>query len=270
MRILLFGGAGFIGEYLARVLHARSDCDIIVVDRDSQTTAQDFDADIVVVLTQPNGPVKNVLLPAITLAKNIKKIVYLSTLLLYPDAPHTQDETVAPDPKTEYEIGKHNEELLLSDFTAERDFVLCIPRLANIYGDIQNRGIVHYMLLSAIKGDEFIVFGDKDKKVRDYIFIEDVVRFLEFLVFYPQSNKKEIFNICTGVGYSIAELISTLEAISGKQVNVNVGRSVLEKKSIIGENKKILNLSGYEPEHDLTRGLQKTYRNYTAFYLSKS
>ena len=266
MKILLFGGGGFIGEYLDRKLKIRSDCEVVVVDRDSSLAEKDPDFDIVVILTQPNGPVKDVLLPAIASAKNIKKIVYCSTLLLYPDSSKRQDENVLPDPKTEYEVAKYQEELLISDFAKQKNVSLCISRLANVYGDVKNRGIINYILLAVLKGSPLTIFGDKDKKVRDYIFIDDIVRFLAFLIFYQQKNTKEIFNICTGRGSSIQNIIDIVESLANKKINFTIGQAILEKQTIIGENKKIVDIAGLAPQHDIAAGLEKTILHYKEFY----
>src|SRR3989344_6222458 len=136
MRILLFGGMGFIGEYLAQKLSLRNDCKIKIVGRESKV--QDFDSEVVVILTQPGQALKD-FLPIISSAHTIKKIVYCSTLLLYPNSQEKQDEGASLDPKTEYEKNKYEEELLLSTMTQKEKILLCIARLANVYGNIKNR-----------------------------------------------------------------------------------------------------------------------------------
>ena len=139
---------------------------------------------------------------------------------------------------------------------------LCIARLSNVYGDVKNRGIINYIILSAIKGNLLTVYGDKDKKIRDYIFIEDAANLLEFLIFYKQQNLKEIFNICTGSAYSIQELIDMAERVTGRKINFEKGAPTLEKLINIGDNQKILALSHYKLKYNLAHGLKKTYKNY--------
>ena len=266
MKILLFGGKGFIGEYLALMLQARGDCDVIVVDRDSQTTAQDFDVDVVVVLTQPWDSVKNMLLPALVSTETLKKIIYCSSLLVYPDALYAQLEETLPRPLTEYEIGKYQEELVLSHFGQQKHIALCIARLANVYGDVKNRGIVNHIIRAALQKTSFTVFGDKDKKIRDYILVDDVARFLSFLVFWPQDKAVEIFNVSTGTGCSVKNLIDAVEVAAGTKIFYDTGGEVLEKQSVIGANSKLLALSGLATPRSLSEGLSKTFERYREFY----
>ena len=126
--------------------------------------------------------------------------------------------------------------------------------------------VINYIILSAINGSRFTIYGDKDKEVRDYIFIEDAVNLLDFLIFYKQREPKEVFNVCAGVGYSIQELIDATESITGRKIDFEERKAVLGKQSHIGENKKILELSGYKLAYNLGAGLNKTYSNYLEFY----
>ena len=264
MKVLLFGGGGFIGEYLARNLRKRRECKVEIADKN--TGYLDLGADVVVVLTQPGSPVSEILIPKLAGFQRLKKIVYLSTLLLYPDSGRRQDESVEPDPQTEYEKNKYGEESALSAVSEKKGWRFCVARLSNVYGDVKNSGIINYIMLSAIKGNLLIIYGDKNKKIRDYIFIEDAANLLEFLIFHEQPKPKEIFNICTGVGQSIQELIAATGLITGRKIDFETGGAILEKQTCIGENKKILELSGYKFTHNLAEGLKKTYYNYLKFY----
>ena len=60
MKVLLFGGRGFIGEYLARKLQERGKCRISITDKNAGEL--DFGADVIVILTQPGPPVMEILI----------------------------------------------------------------------------------------------------------------------------------------------------------------------------------------------------------------
>ena len=57
MNILLFGGTGFIGEYLARKLSSRKDCKITSVGSSNVKEGNYLGAEIVVILTPPGSAV---------------------------------------------------------------------------------------------------------------------------------------------------------------------------------------------------------------------
>ena len=77
----------------------------------------------------------------------------------------------------------------------------------------------------------------------------------------PDHFQKDIFNVCTGVGHSINEIISIVESVSGEKLDYSYAPANPGKESV-GDNKKVLNVLGYGIEYDLQKGLEKTYKNY--------
>lgn len=261
-RLILIGGKGFIGEYLTQIL-LKGNHQVVVVDKDSSLNkTKDFQAEEVVIMTQPNRQILDDVISFVKKSKGIKKIVYLSTLLLYSDSKFMQDEEVKVDPKTEYEKDKYFEEKLLIKKAKKLEFKLCIVRLSNVYGDTKNKGIINKLLVALIRNEELTIYRQSLTNIRDYIFIEDAVNLLEFLIFFKQRKQIEIFNICIGKGNNLKQLIMKLEKIARKRINFKVDDSLPEKISNIGNNEKILNLSNYKIKFSLTKGLKKTYENY--------
>ena len=78
----------------------------------------------------------------------------------------------------------------------------------------------------------------------------------------PQAKPVEIFNVSTGQGHTINEVLILIKKITGRDLSVNYGLPVPEKKSVMGNNAKILKWSGQKLSYDLRRGLIKTYQNY--------
>jgi UDP-glucose 4-epimerase len=284
MKILLIGGSGFIGEYLTKKISAKKNCEIIVVynsaflkekftnvsyvktdltkpDKGLKETVNLVDA--IVIMTQPNEKIIDNLIKTIKPESFLKKIIYLSTILLYDNFIGKQDESFSLNPATDYERGKFQEENKLSKFIRKNDLKLCIVRLSNVYGDIKNKGLINFIFLSLLNEKPMIINGEGGS-VRDYIFIEDVVNWLDFLIFWNQKKKEEIFNICTGKGYSVKEVVNTVEKIVGKKVEKINGPAALEKKKIIGNNDKIVNISSMNPRYNLKKGLKKTRESYLA------
>lgn len=264
MKIVLVGGEGFIGQYLNKLLIKNKNSNVVVLDRDNFTEKEIYlDSDVVVILTPPSQKIINNITSILATSKFSKKVIYLSTLLLYPDSFKKNSEKVLPNPKTSYEKNKYKEELLLTKVTHKVGFNLCIVRLANVYGDIKNKGIISNIFLSALKKNgDLTIHGDPAVKVRDYLFIEDAVNLLEFLIYYKQNNQVEVFNICTGKGHRVDELITLAESIIGKKIPFKIEKAVLEKRLSIGDNDKILSTSHYRLKYDLASGFKKTYSNY--------
>lgn len=262
MKVILLGGKGFIGEYLAKALDIACH-QVIVVEREQNLKDSQFEnAQILAVLTQPDPKIIRDVVLAARSFKTLKKILYTSTLLLYPESEKKSDEKVLPVPLTSYEKNKYDEELLLVSGLQKTAVKLCIARLGNVYGDVKNKGVINNIYDSVLKNLDLKILGDPKLKIRDYIFIEDAVSLLTFLISYNQKPQAEVFNICSAKGHSLNTVIEKIEKISGKKVNFKTGKGVSEKAINIGQNRKILKKSGYKMKYGLKSGLKKTYENY--------
>ena len=280
MKILLFGGNGFIGERLAVRLAADPASEVKVIGRsvapskiknyiqlDLTKNSEEFKsnldwADSVVVLTKDDEAIVNNLLSYLGSRVRPIRIIYLSTLLLYADSDMPRDELADINPKTSYEQSKFKEEQKLNNFvTQSKNFKLCVVRMSNVYGGIKNRGVINYIFQSILDSSPITINNTGDS-VRDYIFVDDAVDYLSFLTLWDQKSTSEIFNVCTGATYSVMDVIKTVELVTKKTVSYTVGPTIIEKKKIIGNNKKIVSISGKLPAYSLEAGLNKTYQNY--------
>src|SRR3989344_1196344 len=258
--ISLLGGTGFIGEYLTHSLQKRKDCKVSVISSKDVLTQDSFKkSQILVVLTQPNLGLLKQIEEFVSSSKNLEKIVYLSSLLIYPDSNAPQGEEVLPKPLNFYEKEKYKEEKLLSRLTKKIECKLCIARLSNVYGDVKNKGIVNNIIVGLIKNQKIVINGDPAKKIRDYLFVEDVVNLISALIFNSQENQVEVYNICSGVGVSIDKLIEIIEDVSNEHVKFKIGKQIKEKSQVIGLHSKVLNLLDYKIKYDLKKGLKKTF-----------
>jgi UDP-glucose 4-epimerase len=281
MSTLVIGGTGFIGEYLCRELVQRKE-KVIVVSRPGFAESEkiagvqykviDLDVnpldlkkiigavDRVVLALQPDVVRMKKLISIFSSADSIKKIVYLSTLLVYPDSVLKQNEDTEPAPWTEYEKNKYAEEKLLGDWAREKNYQLCIARLGNVYGDIKNKGVINGIILALLNNTLFEVDGD-GKNLRDYIFVEDVANILSDLIINSSPEFARIFNVCTGHGSSVIDVIDDLEKITDKKVTKSFKTIAFKLKNVIGDNQKVFNLTNKAPL-SLTEGLKKAYNNY--------
>lgn len=278
MNILIFGGNGFIGSYVAKILNNRGNS-VAVIDRQLPDSHQAIkgivyqrtfrpnqrwsrDIQTVIIMTQPDPLTFSVIIEYLSRIPKLKKIVYLSTLQLYPDSPRRQDETAGITLLSEYEKHKYYEELALRQFIGRKKVALCITRLSNVYGDVKNKGIVHLLIQQLLRKTDLIINGDGRQK-KDFIFVEDAAELISYLVTYKQHVQCEIFNICTGKGHSINDVAAILEHISReKLVFRHAPFPSLEKKNNIGDNAKIIKASHYRIRYSLAAGLRKALDNY--------
>lgn len=280
--IIIFGGTGFVGEYLVKLLKGPG-VQIFVIYNGSLNKKEKVpgikyykldltknikwgpstvkNLDIAVIMTQPNDLIIRNIVKILDQANNLKRIIYTSTILVYPSSSKKIKETIIPAPESPYEKGKIKEEESLTDHAKRRNIKLGIIRLANVYGNTKNRGIIGIIFNSILNNKPLTVNGDGNQ-TRDYIFVEDAVKLINFLIFFGQKNLVEIFNICTGQGYTIQNLIKLTKKITKGEIDIKYGKPVKEKMFIVGDNKKILKVSKVKLSFDIIKGLKKTYLNY--------
>ncbi len=281
INILVVGGTGFIGEYLINLLRNNKNCKIFVIhkgkinpkEKDPDVSYHEIDLsrvnpfikykppifDIIVILTRPE---KNIIKNICKIYnKKLNKIIFASTLLLYPDSSKKQNEKISPHPITLYEIDKFREEKQLIKFVKNKKIDLCIPRFGNMYGDIKNTGIISKIFKSLIYKKSLEIKGDGSQK-RDYIFVEDAANILNKLIFLKQKNQMEIFNVCTKKSYSILDIIRNIEKIFKERIQYTLTKGVQEKGSVFGNNAKVLHLTQYSIQYNIISGLKKTYLNF--------
>lgn len=286
MRALVIGGTGFIGEYLCRELVSRGD-EVVTVSlpglpADEKITGVSYEemnlntdflklanilpaADTLILAIQPDADRLKNIISALATSESLKKIVYLSTILVYPDSENKQTELIIPEPKTDYEKEKFKEETMLRELVVGGGWQLAICRLGNVYGDVKNKGVVNNILTALFTDRPFLLNGDGENQ-RDYIYVGDVARQLAELSVYRLVEGVEIFNVCTGTGYTINQVIGRIEEISGRKLKRAAGEWQDKQKSVVGDNQKLVKILNFEPGFGLTEGLATTYNNYRKHY----
>ena len=87
-------------------------------------------------------------------------------------------------------------------------------------------------IMKTVTGDKkfLTIFGDDYDTpdgtcIRDYVFVVDLcLAHLMALKALDNGMESQVFNIGTGRGSSVRELISASEAITGKKINVKIGK----------------------------------------------
>ncbi|NLL92772.1 MAG: NAD-dependent epimerase/dehydratase family protein [Clostridiales bacterium] len=148
-------------------------------------------------------------------------------------------------PRNHYGVTKVTIEKILLMYNDIYGMENIILRLSNPYGagQLSKKGIgaVTVFAEKILADEEICIWGDGNV-VRDYIYIDDVVKMIGKFVEYHNNSNHEVYNIGTGVGISINELIHILEKQIGKTANViykqsrdiDAERNVLNMEKTIG------------------------------------
>lgn len=251
MKACVIGGNGFIGTHLVDGLR-QANWDVVVVDRAEgryQLHRQDVEyvygelnnrellnevlrhVDVVFHLayttvpqTSNNDPAfdvrTNVLdfigLLEVCVKVNLPRIIFLSsggTVYGIPGR-NPVSEIHPTDPTSSYGITKLTIEKYLALFNRLYGLEYTVLRPANPYGEYQNplgaQGAVTVFLGRIARGLPIVIWGD-GTVIRDYIYVSDLVG--ACLATLPAQSKYRIFNVGSGYGTSLNQLIETISQV---------------------------------------------------------
>jgi UDP-glucose 4-epimerase len=154
-------------------------------------------------------------------ARNVQKIIFISSGGTVYGIPKYLpiDEGHPTDPLVSYGITKLAIEKYLHLYERMHGIKTITLRVSNPYGERQRietaQGAVGVFLHRALSGKLIEIWGD-GSVTRDYIHISDVAE--AFVQAIGYSGPKSVFNISSGVGTSLNELVGMLEKALGKPI----------------------------------------------------
>ncbi|MBS1553002.1 MAG: NAD-dependent epimerase/dehydratase family protein [Bacteroidetes bacterium] len=195
--------------------------------------------------------------------EKISKVIFLSsggTVYGIPESVPVKEDYFS-NPFCSYGIIKRTIEEYLFLFNKLHGLDYYVFRLSNPYGERQNplasQGAVSVFINKVINDETIEIWGD-GKVIRDYIYIEDAVKVLVKSLEVSSSDK--VFNLSTGIGYSLNEIIEVIRKISGKKIFTEYkdARSIDVPVSIL-DNKLAEKVFGSKPRTSIEEGIRKTY-----------
>lgn len=175
----------------------------------------------------------------------------------------SHSESDATLPVSPYAIGKLTIENYLRYFHTKFGLDYTVLRIANPYGDRQpmrrKQGVIPIFLERTHDNLPLTVYGD-GSMIRDYIYVKDVADMIS-ATFHLKHNYST-YNIGSGSGNTINEVIACIKQVTTKKVTVNH-----EPTPSTFVDKVVLNVSRFEDEFSirprvtLLEGIQRTYEH---------
>jgi UDP-glucose 4-epimerase len=195
-------------------------------------------------------------------AKKIKKIVFISSGGTVYGSPQYLpiNEKHPTEPIVSYGITKLAIEKYLKLYQELHGIEHVVLRVSNPYGERQRletaQGAVAAFLHRALSCQPIEIWGD-GTVTRDYIYIGDVAN--AFIKAMEYTGTKTVFNISSGRGLSLNELIRKVEKVVGREVEHRYlpGRPFDVPSSILCNELAKAEL-GWEPEITMAEGLERT------------
>jgi UDP-glucose 4-epimerase len=193
---------------------------------------------------------------------SIKKVIFASTggAIYGLNSGESINEDVTPLPISPYAIGKLTIEHYLRYFEKKHGLSSLIYRISNPYGERQSlahkQGVIPIFLQHIANHEPITVLGD-GSMVRDYVYVKDVAHMVASSF---ELAKMRVYNLGSGHGVSVSELIGTIKDVLRKDVPINsqpspstfVEKIVLDTSRFEGE-------FGIKPMTSLDEGILKTW-----------
>jgi len=310
MKILVTGGAGYIGSHFVKYIKQNSNFEIIIFDNlsrgnlasvpdgvafknvdlrnktDLKNAFEEFSKiDIIVhfaafayvgesvenpALYYENNVAGSINLASVAALNGVKHFVFSSTCSLYGNPeriPISENESVKPiNPYAQTKLMIEN---VLRDFDSAYGMKNVCLRYFNAAGaDFEGKigeshdpepHLIPLVLQTALgKREKILIFGDDYNTedgtcIRDYIHINDLAdAHLKAIEYLKNGNNSDIFNLGTGEGYSVKQIIDTAKEITG----INFRSEIVERRAgdpdiLVADNSKAKSVLGWNPKYGL-------------------
>lgn len=194
-------------------------------------------------------------------------IVYASSAAVYGTTEPTKiQESFPKKPLTAYGADKLGCELHAAVAGHIHGIPTCGLRFFNVYGPRQDpsspySGVISIFCNRITAGNPINIFGDGEQ-TRDFIFVEDVVRYL-IAALDRTTTAAPVFNVCTGKGISINELARTAMLVANQTVPIQY--QPLREGDIrhsIGDPTAANQYFNIQAETSIQEGLQKLFKSF--------
>ena len=192
---------------------------------------------------------------------NVTKLILASSSSIYGD--NTRESCIF-NPKNTYADTKiKGEDIAFRYSILEGGVKTTSLRFFNVFGERQrdNGGYpaaIPIFLKRLSNGDDITIHGDGNQ-TRDFIYVKDIV---EAMIFVANNESFGSYDVGRGIGVSINELVSKMKALLGSNSNVFYGEEREgDIKHSISDTSKLNNL-GWSSKYDFDESLEKLIKIY--------
>ncbi len=291
-RVLVTGGNGYLGSFLVKALE-KENANVFVVSRNSELLYNHFAVDItdfdaihkVVQEIQPDI--------VFHLAANISRnrdfaiytdmakvnvtgtlnvlqalqnldahFIFTSSSEIYGNNKSPFHENQLPKPVSPYSLSKVNAEMLIQTYCLNHNKKFTNLRIFNFYGEHMPEDFFIPQMINSLKREEDFLMT-KGEQTRDFLYVDDVVEAL-LLTATNTNSYNETMNVCSGKGTKLSELATEVNEKMNAKAKIILGAIPYRDNEVwemIGDNSKIKQKLGFEPQVNLENGIKRVLHN---------
>lgn len=184
------------------------------------------------------------------------KVVFSSASSVYGDTAATMDEAHPLDTRTMYGATKLAGELYLRAFNDAYGLDYVTLRYMNVYGQRQEGGLVMAVTRRLLAGDAPTIQGDGSQSF-DFVHVRDVASANVHAMASDVGD--DVFNVGSGAEASVRDVVESLIAITGAQVEprYDTTQRVLSSRRV-GSSARARERLGWQAAVGLDEGLRET------------
>jgi UDP-glucose 4-epimerase len=190
-------------------------------------------------------------------SRNVDTVIFSSSCAVYGEPEKLPiDEDHRLNPKSPYAASKAGGEAYIISYANLYGYRPVILRFFNVYGPKQSRaysGVITEFIKRAARGDPPIIYGDGEQ-TRDFIHVKDAV---DAVVRSLKSNASGIYNIGSGKATKISELAYlVLKTMNINALPVYMPPRPGDIRNSVADIKKAKEELYFEPKIPLERGIE--------------
>lgn len=194
---------------------------------------------------------------------NVKKIIHTSTSEVYGTAQYVPIDELHPlQAQSPYSASKIGADAIALSYYNSLDVPVVIARPFNTYGPRQSaRAVIPTIISQLANGNKQIKLGDVTP-TRDLNFVKDTCR--GFISIASSDNVNgQVINIGSNFEVTILEVFNIINELMGTNAEIVTDQVRLRPSNsevfrLWCDNKKIIELTGFQPAYDLKKGLSET------------
>lgn len=194
---------------------------------------------------------------------NVEKVLVTSTSEVYGTAQYAPiDEKHPYQGQSPYSATKIGADRIAESFYRSFETPVVIVRPFNTFGPRQSaRAVIPTIITQLLSGKEILELGDLTP-TRDFNYVRDTVNGFIALAESDKAIGEEV-NIATGTEQTVGDVAKHLIALINPSAVVKTDEERIrpEKSEVfrlIGDNKKIKEMTSWSPSYDLYKGLEET------------